>query len=558
MLSKLMHCLQNTLIFMYTPAPGTIRDITVQRIIAEAIGGDCMSFAYGVQNLLVEDIQVRDFLRQGVDLAGNNITFNHTVRRVTELPWRRAPGDGYPGGSTLHIEEAGTLKMPGLRDVEIYGCVANHSVLASGVHNLTIRDNLIIGRMEANFNTHFTVERNTIVASVNGSMMMMLAPQGVTITDNTLLHADDGLAESGIYIWGHDENYPSATDIAITGNTFTGPFTQQAKAIQLFGVDGVVVSGNRFQQTPNGPGASNNTCECCRIPSKIATMCRNVSIASLKTDDGDDVTETGASRKTVMAWLTGCGANWTDCADFILRGPAKGAVNAVSAGGLIELNSTDWTLHAADSETIANWKRVWGSGIRTFPVIGAGGNITSLRPLFAKANITAFATSAAAVVAELGFAGLNLDFEPATFVHEPAMDGPNPSVVDGLGFAALVDATAKALHKVGKTLSVDTQTVVGACWSDPGPANHTWDLRPCPWIRRFFNHDALAASAVDRTITMDTYTTNSTAWPYVIYYMQKYYNIEDIGWGLYTTSSGWGHTLPHGQTAHEIISDFDI
>ena len=110
MLSKLMHCLQNTLIFMYTPAPGTIRDITVQRIIAEAIGGDCMSFAYGVQNLLVEDIQVRDFLRQGVDLAGNNITFNHTVRRVTELPWLRAPGDGYPGGSTLHIEEAGTLR----------------------------------------------------------------------------------------------------------------------------------------------------------------------------------------------------------------------------------------------------------------------------------------------------------------------------------------------------------------------------------------------------------------------------------------------------------------
>ena len=130
MLSKLMHCLQNTLIFMYTPAPGTIRDITVQRIIAEAIGGDCMSFAYGVQNLLVEDIQVRDFLRQGVDLAGNNITFNHTVRRVTELPWLRAPGDGYPGGSTLHIEEAGTLKMPGLRDVEIYGCVGKIVILS--------------------------------------------------------------------------------------------------------------------------------------------------------------------------------------------------------------------------------------------------------------------------------------------------------------------------------------------------------------------------------------------------------------------------------------------
>jgi hypothetical protein len=45
---------------------------------------------------------------------------------------------------------------------------------------------------------------------------------------------------------------------------------------------------------------------------------------------------------------------------------------------------------------------------------------------------------------------------------------------------------------------------------------------------------------------MDTYTTNTTAWPYVLYYMQKYYNIANIGWGLYPTSSGWGHRLPNG------------
>jgi hypothetical protein len=55
-------CDHNTLIMFYTLPPGTTRDITVQRVIAEAIAGDVMSFAYGVQNLLVEDIQIRDFL----------------------------------------------------------------------------------------------------------------------------------------------------------------------------------------------------------------------------------------------------------------------------------------------------------------------------------------------------------------------------------------------------------------------------------------------------------------------------------------------------------------
>jgi hypothetical protein len=52
----------------------------------------------------------------------------------------------------------------------------------------------------------------------------------------------------------------------------------------------------------------------------------------------DDGFGSAPVQKTVMAWLSGCGANWSDCADFILRGPAKGAVNAVSVGGLVELN----------------------------------------------------------------------------------------------------------------------------------------------------------------------------------------------------------------------------
>ena len=263
--------------FFYTNAPGTLKDITVQRVIAEAIGGDCLDFGDGVQNLLVEDIQVRDFLRQGVDLAGNNLTWNHTVRRVTELPWLRVE---YPGGSTLHIEEAGTLTVPGLRDVQMYDCVANHSILASGVHNLTIRDNLIIGRIEANGNTGSVIERNTIVAHLNASMVQMLAPQGVSITANAFVHTGDQLEATGLYVWGHDEGFPSATNVEISGNIFSGAFTQQGKAIQLFGVDGVVVSGNHFQDTPNGASVENNTCECCRIPSKIATMCHNVSLAS--------------------------------------------------------------------------------------------------------------------------------------------------------------------------------------------------------------------------------------------------------------------------------------
>eukprot|EP01052_Picozoa_sp_SAG31_P024543 SAG31_NODE_2095_length_6455_cov_10.774072_3_plen_169_part_00 len=162
------------------------------------------------------------------------------------------------------------------------------SILASGVHNITIRDNLVYGQLIADKNVDLNIERNTIVASVNGTMMQMLAPQGASIIGNTLVHVDNQLeASAGVYIWGHDEGYPSARRIVISENTFLGLFTEQGKAIQLFGVDGVVVSDNLFNRTSNGASAANNTCECCRIPfgpkgdgpgRTRATMCANVKI----------------------------------------------------------------------------------------------------------------------------------------------------------------------------------------------------------------------------------------------------------------------------------------
>ena len=198
---------------------------------------------------------------------------------MTELaPWLIVPS---PGGSTLHIEEAGDLTHEGLHHVEIYDCIANHSILVSGVRNLTIRDNLVYGQIVADKDTELTVEGNTIVATVNGTMVQMLAPQGVAMKGNTLVHMTDQLKVGGVYVWGHDEGYPSATDILIAGNDFSGSFTEEGKAIQLYGVDGVVVSGNQFKQTTNGASATNNTCECCRIPSRAGTMCANVTLEGL-------------------------------------------------------------------------------------------------------------------------------------------------------------------------------------------------------------------------------------------------------------------------------------
>ena len=270
-------CEHNALILFLTKAPGVLRDITVQRVVVEAIGGDCMDFGWGVQNLLVEDVQLRDYLRQGVDLAGNTLSRNHTVRRVTELPWKTVTK---PGGSTIHVEEA-----TGLRDVMIADSVCNHSILASSAINLTIMNNTVVGVIEGNFNTQMNIRGNTIIATGNTSMAMFLAAQTAAIVGNTFLSAALP-GSAGIYVWGHDENYPSATNITIASNTFIGQFASQGKTVQLYGVDGVRIEDNHYQRGPPGSTAKERTCECCRNPAKIPELCVDVSI---KTDDDNDL-----------------------------------------------------------------------------------------------------------------------------------------------------------------------------------------------------------------------------------------------------------------------------
>jgi hypothetical protein len=115
----------------------------------------------------------------------------------------------------------------------------------------------------------------------------------------------------------------------------------------------------------------------------------------------------------------------------------------------------------------------------------------------------------------------------------------NPTFADGLAYAAFLDTLAKALHELPDRpiLTMDSLSVGSACWSAPPPGEptHIWDELPCPWIRRAWNLDAIADTALDVVIPMDTYDSNDTAFAWNMYQYQKFFNINRIGWGLYPT-----------------------
>ena len=121
----------------------------------------------------------------------------------------------------------------------------------------------------------------------------------------------------------------------------------------------------------------------------------------------------------------------------------------------------------------------------------------------------------------------------------------NPTPQDALALADLLSALGARLHAVNKTLSLDAMAVTGACWTKGnGHEGHPLiDLQPCPWIRRFWDLSALSAvDTLDRIISMDTYTDNSTEFPFDM--MQYHYFFPERRFGLGLCPLGCGHAQP--------------
>ena len=244
------------------------------------------------------------------------------------------------------------------------------------------------------------------------------------------------------------------------------------------------------------------------------------------------VQKTATAGNTVQSWVYTATDNWPRARDFFLTGAAQGAVNAVSCGGLIAISENgDLITNQANLDAHT---RIWRpTPLRTYPCLGVGGNITVLRSLFAPDKQPTVIAQLANLTRDSGFDGLNLDFEPLTNVHDPR-DPFAPTTADAAALAKFVDALAKALHALpGRPeLQLDTLSIAEACWNTPDNG-HMWDLKPCPWIRRFWDFDALALTELDTVIPMDSYGRNETQFPWMLQYYQRFFDIDRIGWGLH-------------------------
>ena len=203
-------------------------------MLIEDFSGDCVAIGQGCRNVTVRDVAMRNFLRQGIQMAGGNGARDYLVTGCHDLEHSIEPG-----GSTIHVEHA-----RGLQNVQIIANRCRRSLLAGGVDGMVVRDNMVTGRMEGNGNTNLVVSGNVIrgTAGATRSLMQFGYADGLIVRDNIALAAADSV-QPGLYVWGKSKyNANPSRNVSVSGNIITAGGT----GISLNGVDGATIGANRI------------------------------------------------------------------------------------------------------------------------------------------------------------------------------------------------------------------------------------------------------------------------------------------------------------------------
>jgi polygalacturonase len=229
---------QNHGIFLYCK-DGMVENVACERLLIENFSGDCIAVGVGCRNITIRDVAMRNFLRQGVQLAGGNGARDYLVTGCHDLEHSIEPG-----GSTIHVEHA-----RGLQNVQIVANRCRHSILAGGVDGILLRDNVVTGRIEGNGNTNCIVAGNIVRGNPGATRALMQFgyADGLIVRDNIVRAAPES-TQAGLYVWGKSRyNANPSRDVAVSGNLISAGDT----GISLNGVDGATLGANRIT-VPNG------------------------------------------------------------------------------------------------------------------------------------------------------------------------------------------------------------------------------------------------------------------------------------------------------------------
>jgi hypothetical protein len=224
---------QNHGVFLWSET-GVIEDVCLRDLLVEGFSGDGIAVGRGCRNITIRHVTLRNFLRQGIQLGGDENARDYLVTGCQDLEHSVEPG-----GSTIHVEHA-----RGLRRVIISGNRCRQSILAGGVNGLILRDNVVDGRIEGNGNSNAIVQGNVVFARDSGKkpVLQFGYAAGLVIKDNVIVSAS--AEQTGIYVWGSSRYNPEPSrQVLIADNLLR----VRGQPISLNGVHGGLVRDNLIE-----------------------------------------------------------------------------------------------------------------------------------------------------------------------------------------------------------------------------------------------------------------------------------------------------------------------
>lgn len=167
--------------FFFRSTTGPIRNVEIEDVTVEQFRGDCVDIRQGCDGVLIRNVRMRDYRRQGILLAGGG---NIVVRECEDFA-----SNPPPHGSTLHIED--TIGFTG---AELIGNTCHHSIVASDCQDVEIRRNVVHGMIGGARAKRLTISNNSITESPGNSIQFSYS-DWLWITGN---ESNGGYSFSGV------------------------------------------------------------------------------------------------------------------------------------------------------------------------------------------------------------------------------------------------------------------------------------------------------------------------------------------------------------------------
>lgn len=262
---------QNHGIFFYCK-DGVVENIMIRDLLVENFSGDCVAVGRGCRNITIRDISLRNFVRQGIQMGGDENARDYLVTGCQDLKH-----DVQPGGSTIHVEHA-----RGLKNVIITGNRCRKSILAGGVDGIIIRDNVIDGRLEGNGNKDAVVQGNIIrgFAKQTKSVAQFGYCDGLIFRDNVISSGNE--KANGVYVWGASRYNPNPSRHVLIADNL---FRVHGTPVVLNGAENGLVRDN-LNQLPIEKSVKISRAEGIEIRESKAVAKEPLFVAKILTEEG--------------------------------------------------------------------------------------------------------------------------------------------------------------------------------------------------------------------------------------------------------------------------------